>query len=429
MQQQDDALYSRGKYRLDWDRRRDGTLRTPFLQIFWYDPAAGRERSKSTGTADIAQAEDELDALYLERERGQAVCPTCKRPYDGKQGHFLSTAIADYLVARETKPSIASIRSRLGHVSDFIAATEQSDIACEDIGEEFVDSFREWAIEVPIVEPVSGRVRERAAGTVEASVRQLAAVINFAFKRKDTLHPASFAPLPPSAVDNTPTFRADIEGLAAMFRYCLRPARKDGETDKQYRHRINQRGPLLRFLQISVATWCRPDAAHDFSTDPGARQWHPSLRVVSLNPAGRTQTRKYRPAVPVGDRFAKIADAAAKGYFVGVDSVRKAGEAMLDELRMPRDRETGLKLIRRSMATLGRKRLGEEHEIQWQRMLGHRKASTSDLYALFEPGMLGRALAATDEIIEEIEALCPGAFRPVTGAAPELRIIKGAASA
>ncbi|HWJ71353.1 MAG TPA: hypothetical protein VNS79_15020 [Sphingobium sp.] len=46
---------------------------------------------------------------------------------------------------------------------------------------------------------------------------------------------------------------------------------------------------------------------------------------------------------------------------------------------MPRDRETGQKLIRRSLATLARKRMEEEFENQWKRMLGHQKASTSDL--------------------------------------------------
>jgi len=54
------------------------------------------------------------------------------------------------------------------------------------------------------------------------------------------------------------------------------------------------------------------------------------------------------------------------------------------------------------------------------------KDSTSDLYALFEPGFLGRALAVTNDIIEEIEALAPGAFhRKNTG----LRVLQGGKSA
>lgn len=44
---------------------------------------------------------------------------------------------------------------------------------------------------------------------------------------------------------------------------------------------------------------------------------------------------------------------------------------------------------------IARKKLGEERQAQWERMLGHRKASTSDIYALMEMGNMGHALAAT----------------------------------
>jgi hypothetical protein len=57
-------------------------------------------------------------------------------------------------------------------------------------------------------------------------------------------------------------------------------------------------------------------------------------------------------------------------------------EAMLDELGLPRDRETGQKLIRRSVSQLARPRIGEERWRQGEIMLGHQKASTSDIYAV-----------------------------------------------
>lgn len=420
-----EGLYSRGKYRLEWDKRRDGSLRSSFLQIVWYDAEAGRNRSRSTGESEMRAAEEALDAFYLQRERGAAICPTCKRPLDGAGGHLVVTAIADYLAARDARPSISSIKPRLGHVLAWLEETGQNDLACEDVDEDAIEAFREWAIEVPIVEPVSGNSRVRSPSTVEASVRQLAATVNFAHKRRDTLYPAAFAPKPPSAVDNTPTYRAGVKELAAMFRYCLRPERKPEDTDKTYARRIAHRASLLRFLQLSVATWARPDAVHDFSTDIERRQWISNARVAQLNQKGRAQTRKYRPNIPVIERMAQLLDAAPKGFYVGVESVRKAMEGMLDDLKLPRDRETGLKLIRRSMATLARQRLGEENEVQWQRMLGHRKASTSDIYTLFEPGYLGRALLVTDQIADEIEALVPGAFRSNTGITPGLKIVNG----
>jgi hypothetical protein len=147
--------------------------------------------------------------------------------------------------------------------------------------------------------------------------------------------------------------------------------------------------------------------------------------VIDLNPKGRTQTRKYRPLIPVGKQAAALINATAD-YYVGVESVKSAFSSMLDALDLPRDGETGMKLIRRSVSTLVRRRLGEEHFAQVETMLGHRRSSTSDLYALFEPGVLGRALEATNEIIDAIETRVPGAFhRTHTGHASEGEIGNG----
>ncbi len=395
-----EQLYTRGKYRLEWDQLRDGRLRSPFLQIVWYDERSKRNRSKSTGTADIAAAEDELDRLYLKKERGQAICPTCGQATQLASTHLVSEAISNYLIAKEKKSSFVSIRARLAHVLAYLNESEQLDLSCSAIDDEWIEAFREWALEIPVCSP-AGNLRDRAPGTVEASARQLAATINHAFRRKDTTHPAGFSVKKPSEVSRTPIYRSNVDELARMFRYALKLG-KDGRP-------MNARRPLLRFLQISVATWARPDAAHDFSTSPNRHQWHSGFRVVDLNPKGRTQTKKHRPQIPIGEQAAALID-QTDGYFVGAESVKTAFSSMLDELRLPRAGETGLKLIRRSMATLVRKRIGEEHKAQIERMLGHMKTSVSDLYALFDPNMLGLALEATNAIIEEIEALTPGAF-------------------
>lgn len=418
MQPPPDELYTRGKYRLTYDRRRDGSLRTPFLQIVWYDPAARRNRSRSTGTEDIAQAEDELDALYLKRERGQAVCSTCGQPLRAGARHLLTDTIADYLVAREGRASISSIRPRLAHVTSFLEQTDRLSTACEDVDEDWIDTFRDWAMEVPIVSP-TGQERERSPGTVEASVRQLAAAINFAYGRKDTLFPAAFTAKKPEEVSRTPVYRADVKTLAAMFRYCVAPEVKKGDGPDAIERRQRQREQLHRFLQISVATWARPDAAHDVSTDRARDQWHSNARALNLNPRGRPQTKKHRPIVPIAQQMAALLDRSS-GFYVSVDSVRKAFEAMQAALSLPGDGESGLKLIRRSMAHLARQRLGERDWIEGQIMLGHRKTSTSDTYAPFETGYLARALEVTEAIIDEIEKLTPGAFGPTWSVATHL---------
>jgi hypothetical protein len=83
---------------------------------------------------------------------------------------------------------------------------------------------------------------------------------------------------------------------------------------------------------------------------------------------------------------------------------------MQAELAIPFDGQGGMKLIRRSVSTIARKRLGEENWIQGRMMLGHVPMTVSDIYALPDPANLGRALAVTESIIEEIEKFAPGAF-------------------
>ena len=424
MPAEDSPLYSRGKYRLEWDRRTDGSLRTPFLQIVWYDDTAGRLRYRSTGTEDGPTAEKELDALYLERERGQSICQACGRPFEGATGFPVVQAINDYLITRKLKPSYESIRPRLAHFLDFLEDTRRDELLCDQVDEQMIEAFRAWSTKQPVYLGNDKTPRQRALATTEGTVRQLAAAINAAHARHDNLFGAKFKALSATEVSETPTYRSSVAELAAMFSYCLHPQPPKGEVwseDMIDRHRM-WRAALLRFLQISVATWCRPDAAHDFSTAPDRAQWVANARVLRLNPKGRRQTKKYRPALPVPYQFARLLDAHTPGYWVGVSSVRKAFEAMLNEMGLPRDRETGLKLIRRSVSQLARPRIGEERWTQGQMMLGHQKASTSDIYALFDPFNLGVALRVTEEIISEIEAIEPGAFRvPIVN----LKLVKG----
>jgi hypothetical protein len=79
-------------------------------------------------------------------------------------------------------------------------------------------------------------------------------------------------------------------------------------------------------------------------------------------------------------------------------------------LGLPGDGQSGMRLIRRSVDTLARKRLGEENWIQGRTMLGHVQPTTSDIHAVSDPAHLGRALGVTTALIAEIEALAPGAF-------------------
>lgn len=391
-------LYQRGTYKLYRRPDRDN------LEIVWYDNGAKRERSRSAGTGDVPTAKKALDRLYLDGE-GHGVCPTCGQPMPtGESNSFVMQAIADYLVVNEDKLELGP---RMAHVSQYIAS-HCHDIRCGQIDQAWVDKFRQHLLAKPIVSP-KGKERPRAPGTAENSIIGLAAAIRAKTGR------ANFRALQVKEVNRTPMHRSDIKELAAMFHYAIEPKKK--------------RENLLAFLRISIATWCRPDAAHDFSTEPRRRQWLPQVPAIALNPDGRKQTRKYRATVPAPRQIAPLIEATS-GPFVRALSVRSAWDAMAAEIGLPNEGEGGQKLIRRSVSHLARRIIGEEHWRQGEIMLGHHKTSISDLYALPAIENLGRALAATESIIDQIEALAPGAFTAgLPQARPQLSIVNGGKNA
>lgn len=375
------SLYQRGPFSL---YPRDGRNH----EIIWYDGDGKRERCRSAGTTSLDEAKRALDNLYVQRFGGVPCCPACKRPLD-QRAQPVSILIANYL---ERQPAKSAVHPRLAHVLDYIE-TQDAVASADAINEEWAQGFRDW---------MKARIdRNRAPGTIENSLIQLASAM-----RAGGVEP-KFRPIPTSEVNRTPTYRASVKTIAAMFRYCLEP--KGARTAKETARRRRERENLLRFLRVSVATWARPDAAHDVSTAPARRQWIPEARVLALNPDGRKQTRKRRAVVPIARQFAPHLD-ECEGPYLTVSSVKSAWEAMALELKLPTAGASGMKLIRRSMMTAARKLLGEEHWVQGRMMAGHMKNTISDVYAIPNTANLGLALAATETIIDEIEAACPGAF-------------------
>ena len=392
----DEIIYSRGGYSLKWDRRRDGALRSPYPAIFWYDATRGRVRSASTATRDVGEAKRKLDRKFLEDTTGANICPTCHQPVNRGARFLLADAISNYLVlAVPGKETEKDIRARLTHVASYLATLPNPVVYCDQVDDAWVERFRRWALLQPIVSP-TGKTRNRAPSTVENCVIHLAAAINFAEQRHDIAHRAKFRALQPKEVNRTPQYRLTVEQLAQAFRYAMKTVNGRG------RHN------LLRFLRASVATLARPDAAIDLSTKRERGQWTSSRRIIALNPRTRRQTRKYRATVKCPWQFAPHLD-GCDGPYVTAKSIKKPWARMCAEFGWPGDGESGMKLIRRSMAQLLRERGVPSEQVEMQ--LGHRRIdSVSELYAPFQPGYLAEATAAIESIIDEIETLAPGAW-------------------
>lgn len=405
MRREKGGIYQRGGLWLDFDRGRDGKPRTPNVHIFRYDPGKGRVVSSSTRTADLEEARRRLDAAYLRESRGAAVCQACGQMLPAAHGFLLADAITNYQIeVGDNRTSSDAIAARLAHILDYVESLPNSAVTCEEIDQRWVEKFRVWMIAKPIVSP-KGVERKRSASTVENSVVQLAAALNHAHNRKDTLHGAAFQPIPLTQVNKSPRWRASIEQMAQMFQWAIDQGKR-GEA-------------LHRYLALAVATLARPDAVLDFSTANHREQWNSAAGIIDLNPSGRAQTKKHRAIVRCPNRLRPWIDATS-GQFVrndreAVSSIRSAWDSMRLDLKLPPGVAGGTKCIRRSMATLLRARRCLPAELELQ--LGHRVLrSSSEVYAPDSPDYLSGSLTIIDAIMGEIEALVPTAF---TGATPE----------
>lgn len=387
-------LYQRGKFRL-YPAREDRTN----LDIVWYDDERKRERSTSAGTADHEEGKIAVDRLYLS-SAGSRICPTCHRPWDHEKSPTAAAAIADYLLLIEGKAGEDAAIHRLKQITAYIAETNP-DVVCAEIDENWIERFRKWALARPVVSPKGRVLRERSLAHVEGGVMQLAAAINATPGQQ-----AQFKAQQQVAVTRSPSYRADVKMLAAMFRHAM-------EED----FRIN----LLRYLQLATATWARPETVLAVKRD----QWHPDPRVLDLNPARRQRTNKHLPTVPVPRQIVPLLNAMEDNW-IPANTVRASWDKMRVKLGLPSDRQAGPKLIRRSMATLVRRRIGEANWRQGEIMLGHVQFAISDIYAIPDPANLGLALGATEDIIDEIEKLAPGAFYRTSTAKPAIfSVVKG----
>lgn len=426
-------LYRRGKYWLDWDRRADGALRSPYLAIFWYDPAARRVRSASTGTNEEGAAFIALDRRYLaDSDEAPAFCHACGQPIAQAEAYLLTDAIADYRLEHgDARRSADTIGARLKHVLDFLEAEEARGAegrfgiatscaaACTAT---FARAFRAWSQLQPVQwRNGAGEVtvsRARAPATTEESIIQVAAALNHA---ADADPPRSdkrpiYRPIPRKQVSRPRRTRIDVATIARMVAYAAEPKKR--------------RTSLHGFLVASLCTIGRPDSVVDISVAPERQQWWPGSATIDLNPHGRTQTKKFRPVLPVLPLLEEWLSAELKEYLAlpegarlgrgwlvnyygrPVQGIDTAWLGMLNALGLPTGREWQPYVLRHSLATIARNRGAEKWDLEGY--MGHRSPSQTEVYAIGEFPSVEKALVT---ILEEIEQLAPGALhRTGTGA-------------
>lgn len=387
---------------------RPGTNHT----VIYYDEAAKRERSFSAGTRNDSEAVKFLDD-FVQRKRGACDrCPECNQLIiTGTR--TVADCIDTYLkgkIAAKKQRDRESITARLNHVVRYMAHIYNGrDTIVRDVDEDWIKGFRDWLKAEGFRCGKDGQIRkEYAASTIEMSVVQLASALVYCKERSP--QNKLFEPVALKPLSKGPKQRADVKTIAAMFDYCLNPA---GASVKIRAQRRQQRLNLLTYLRVSVVTMARPEAvtAIDCSSDAG--QWLPELGMLALCPEGDEQTKKFRPTVPIVEAARWIFDEATGKLFTG-DPTQSTWKNMAKALNLPGQGKggAGSKLIRRSMARLAKTPL-KEHRAQLAGMMGHHKATTTGVYTMDdepEPEFFTEVSAFVTRIVDEIEALCPGAY-------------------
>jgi hypothetical protein len=414
-------LYRRGDFWLDHDRGRDGVPVSPYLYICWYDRAHGRICRKSTRESDIRLASDALDRHYL------AVHSSSDRE---KERYTVSEAMLDYWLEHGSKVSSAeAVRARLKLVNRFIEAEVEAGRLIDpflpkQVTDDWVRRFREWAKKDPIITLrkdeqgawVESPKRERSASTVEESVIQLKAALNFTRKRSG--HTPDFEHKTRAQVTPARTDRLSLDSIGELLDFSIRGSgRYAGHSERLL--------PLRRYIIGAVTTLARPDAIRDMSVASGRAQWHLDMRVFDLNPAGRIQTKKYRAAVPVIGLLEEWLEDTEEWFLCGrknigskdeptwqqhrVGSVKSAWDTARTELGLPSG--WGPKLLRHSKATLLANRRVPPTELKLA--MGHEALQGSQkAYVIFAPDYLAGTREVLEEVCAELRKICPDALKP-----------------
>ena len=157
---------------------------------------------------------------------------------------------------------------------------------------------------------------------------------------------------------------------------------------------------IWAYLLVRLCTGCRGDAALDLQVFQIDR----TASLIRLNPAGRRQTKKFRPTVPLLPALAAHLDLAKPAGYVVHWHGRKIGSikttwrklrvaAALPAWWIP-------KTLRHTVATWLRQRGVPAWEVSG--LLGHHAGGTTDAYAKFDPTYLGEARKALTAIVEDL---------------------------
>ncbi len=317
----------------------------------WYDPVARQTKRASIGTSDLQAAQLKL---------------------------------AEWVVAHATMGRQAARDVALGQVLVRYWHRKGKDLASAEVTKIALGYWSEFFGEATVTEVTAARQREF--------------IVWLAGQRTPPLSPGY------------------IKRILGIGKAALNDAYKEGELDTVPYILPGEDGEpndLVLTLEQSVAVWRAAELPHErmmlallygtLARPEAALALRREFvdfdrRLLTQNPPGRKQTRKYRPVVPVCDFLLPWLADAEPGSLVTwrgkpIASFKTAWRKMRDRAGLPK--EAVPKTIRHTMATELRAAGVPEAEIQG--FLGHRAyGGKTEVYAKYRPDYLGHAVQAID---------------------------------
>lgn len=154
------------------------------------------------------------------------------------------------------------------------------------------------------------------------------------------------------------------------------------------------------FLMLMFNTLSRPGAVLGLTR----QQCDVDRSVINLNPAGRTQTKKYRPIVRMTETIRPIIVSATGEHIINYrgrpigSSIKSAWQALRRRARL--DDDVVPYTIRHTMASECNARGVPPHEIA--AFLGHKRPGITDRYIHLQPSYLANVANAIDDYFAEL---------------------------
>ncbi len=324
----------------------------------WFDPKARQTRRASLGTESFREAEIKLARWVVENETIRDEQPD-DVPLDTVfvryyQKHAINTRSKD------------NARGHLRLWSEFWAGAMLSDLFDSDRQEAFLGFLRDD--------------RGFSDGYIQRIQTTGRAAVNWAHKK----HLVRSVPHIEVVTSNATRDRIlTMDESAALFNAT--------ETDH-----------LLMYLMLAFNTAARPEAILELTRS----QLDFDARLIDFNVAGRKQTKKFRPVLPMTETILPWLRNAGPGFMVEyrgkkVGSIKTAFNKARDRAGLGKD--VVPYTIRHTVATELRKRGVQGWELAG--FMGHkaRGYGTTERYAKYAPDYMSDAARAIDEFFSQMQ--------------------------